>query len=187
MMIRPARPADLDLIVPLANRTFCGAAALLGPGPVGPAVATVGRTSLTVLLVNSFQGWNQYRPKPAPASSTAPTSQVSGLRTSRRITDPVLADPGTTSGRIRTETAMTMSESGQPLSVPERRTTDMEFSAVRTTGIYCRPGCGARPRADNVQTFEMAAAAEAAGYRACLRCRPYRDGGAVPWAAPEFV
>lgn len=82
---------------------------------------------------------------------------------------------------------MTMSESGQPLSVPERRTRHMEFSAVRTTGIYCRPGCGARPRADNVQTFEMAAAAEAAGYRACLRCRPYRVGGAVPWAAPEFV
>ena len=82
---------------------------------------------------------------------------------------------------------MNMAESGQPLSVPERRTTDMEFSAVRTTGIYCRPGCGARPRADNVQTFEMAAAAEAAGYRACLRCRPYRVGGAVPWAAPEFV
>ena len=71
--------------------------------------------------------------------------------------------------------------------MPERRTRDMEFSAVRTTGIYCRPGCGARPRADNVQTFEMAAAAEAAGYRACLRCRPYRVGGAVPWAAPEFV
>ena len=63
----------------------------------------------------------------------------------------------------------------------------MEFSAVRTTGIYCRPGCGARPRADNVQTFEMAAAAEAAGFRACLRCRPYRVAGAVPWAAPEFV
>ena len=38
-----------------------------------------------------------------------------------------------------------------------------------------------------MQTFEMAAAAEAAGYRACLSCRPYRVGGSVPWAAPEFV
>jgi AraC family transcriptional regulator of adaptative response / DNA-3-methyladenine glycosylase II len=61
------------------------------------------------------------------------------------------------------------------------------FSAVRTTGIYCRPGCGARPRADNVRTFEMAAAAEAAGYRACLLCRPYRTAGSVPWEAPELV
>jgi AraC family transcriptional regulator of adaptative response / DNA-3-methyladenine glycosylase II len=63
----------------------------------------------------------------------------------------------------------------------------MTFSAVRTTGIYCRPGCGARARADNVETFEMAAAAEAAGYRACLRCRPYRVSGSVPWQAPELV
>jgi AraC family transcriptional regulator of adaptative response / DNA-3-methyladenine glycosylase II len=61
------------------------------------------------------------------------------------------------------------------------------FSAVQTTGIYCRPGCGARPRADNVRTFEMAAAAEAAGYRACLRCRPYRVAGSLPWQAPELV
>ncbi len=56
-----------------------------------------------------------------------------------------------------------------------------------TTGIYCRPGCGARPRAENVRTFESAAAAEAAGFRACLRCRPYRLAGSVPWTAPELV
>jgi AraC family transcriptional regulator of adaptative response / DNA-3-methyladenine glycosylase II len=61
------------------------------------------------------------------------------------------------------------------------------FSAVVTTGIYCRPGCGARPRAENVRTFELAAAAEAAGFRACLRCRPYRIIGEVPWDAPELV
>lgn len=61
------------------------------------------------------------------------------------------------------------------------------YSAVRTTGIYCRPGCGAKPRAENVSTFEQPAAAEAAGYRACLRCRPYRVAGTVPDAAPEIV
>ncbi|MGK5553362.1 AlkA N-terminal domain-containing protein [Actinomadura kijaniata] len=61
------------------------------------------------------------------------------------------------------------------------------YSAVRTTGIYCRPGCGARPRAENVRTFELAAAAEAAGYRACLRCRPYRVAGAVAGDTPELV
>lgn len=45
--------------------------------------------------------------------------------------------------------------------------------AVRTTGVYCRPGCASRrPRRDNVQFFEEPEAAEAAGYRACKRCRP---------------
>ena len=61
------------------------------------------------------------------------------------------------------------------------------YSAVVTTGIYCRPGCGAKPRADNVRTFDTAAAAEAAGFRACLRCRPYRIAGSLPWDSPELV
>ncbi|KAA2253821.1 DNA-3-methyladenine glycosylase 2 family protein [Solihabitans fulvus] len=61
------------------------------------------------------------------------------------------------------------------------------YSAVRTTGIYCRPGCGAKPLAENVRTFELAAAAEAAGYRACLRCRPYRVAGTAGDEAPELV
>jgi AraC family transcriptional regulator of adaptative response / DNA-3-methyladenine glycosylase II len=61
------------------------------------------------------------------------------------------------------------------------------FSAVVTTGIYCRPGCGASPLAENVRTFELAAAAEAAGYRACLRCRPYRIAEPASWNAPELV
>ena len=63
----------------------------------------------------------------------------------------------------------------------------MPFSAVTTTGIYCRPGCGARPRADHVRVYATASAAEAAGYRACLRCRPYREAGSTPWQAPELV
>ena len=47
------------------------------------------------------------------------------------------------------------------------------FLGVRTTGIYCRPGCPARvPRRENVIIFPSAAAAQQAGFRACLRCRP---------------
>jgi len=61
------------------------------------------------------------------------------------------------------------------------------YSAVVTTGVYCRPGCRAKPRAENVRTFELAAAAEAAGFRACLRCRPYRVAGPVGGDAPELV
>jgi AraC family transcriptional regulator of adaptative response / DNA-3-methyladenine glycosylase II len=60
-------------------------------------------------------------------------------------------------------------------------------SAVVTTGIYCRPGCSARPRSENVRTFPLAAAAEAAGYRACHRCRPYRSAESLTWTAPELV
>jgi O-6-methylguanine DNA methyltransferase len=46
-------------------------------------------------------------------------------------------------------------------------------AAVRSTGIYCRPSCRVRkPMARNVAFLPDAAAAEAAGYRACLRCHP---------------
>jgi AraC family transcriptional regulator of adaptative response/methylated-DNA-[protein]-cysteine methyltransferase len=48
---------------------------------------------------------------------------------------------------------------------------------VATTGVYCNPSCAARtPRAQNVSFHADCAAAEAAGFRACKRCRP-RDGG----------
>src|SRR5215471_15383755 len=46
------------------------------------------------------------------------------------------------------------------------------FVAVKTTGVYCRPICPARPKRENVEFFPDAALAEAAGYRPCLRCRP---------------
>lgn len=47
------------------------------------------------------------------------------------------------------------------------------FIGVRSTGIYCRPVCPARqPLSRNVRYYPSAAAAEAAGHRPCLRCRP---------------
>lgn len=47
------------------------------------------------------------------------------------------------------------------------------FGCVKTTGIYCRPVCPARtPKRENMIFVASAAAAEAAGFRACLRCRP---------------
>ena len=60
------------------------------------------------------------------------------------------------------------------------------FVGVTSTGIYCRPICPARtPKRANVRFFASAAAAEAAGFRACLRCRPevvarLRAPGAAP-------
>lgn len=45
--------------------------------------------------------------------------------------------------------------------------------AVRSTGVYCRPSCGARrPRRENVTFHASAAEAERAGFRPCKRCRP---------------
>src|SRR5450432_2017619 len=56
------------------------------------------------------------------------------------------------------------------------------FTAVRTTGIYCRPICPARtPLQRNVEFFRHAAAAEAAGYRSCRRCRPEAAPGSRAW------
>ena len=47
------------------------------------------------------------------------------------------------------------------------------FTGVRTTGIYCRPVCSAKtPRASSCVFFSSTAAAEANGFRPCLRCRP---------------
>src|SRR3569623_1104973 len=49
--------------------------------------------------------------------------------------------------------------------------------AVRTTGIYCKPSCPARhPKRDNVTFYRDGAEARAAGYRACLRCKPDEVG-----------
>jgi AraC family transcriptional regulator, regulatory protein of adaptative response / methylated-DNA-[protein]-cysteine methyltransferase len=46
------------------------------------------------------------------------------------------------------------------------------FYSVRTTGVYCRPSCGARPaRPENVTFHDTAAAAERAGFRPCKRCK----------------
>ncbi|WP_433713855.1 helix-turn-helix domain-containing protein [Nocardia sp. CA-084685] len=60
------------------------------------------------------------------------------------------------------------------------------FQGVVTTGIYCLPPCPGRPRAENVITFSSAAGAEAAGFRACHRCRPYR-GDRKPASASQLV
>ena len=63
------------------------------------------------------------------------------------------------------------------------------YTAVKTTGIYCRPICPApTPRTGNVTYFSTASAAAAAGFRPCLRCRPERAPGAsVHRARSELV
>jgi AraC family transcriptional regulator of adaptative response / DNA-3-methyladenine glycosylase II len=55
------------------------------------------------------------------------------------------------------------------------------FVGVKTTGVYCRPICPARPLRKNVEFFATALAAEKAGYRPCLRCRPEGAPGSPLW------
>ena len=57
------------------------------------------------------------------------------------------------------------------------------FVCVTTTGIYCRPVCPARvPKRANCRFVASAAAAEEAGFRSCLRCRPETAPGTPAWA-----
>jgi AraC family transcriptional regulator of adaptative response / DNA-3-methyladenine glycosylase II len=56
------------------------------------------------------------------------------------------------------------------------------FTGVRTTGIYCRPSCPAvPPKPRNIRFYPSAAAAQAAGFRACKRCRPDASPGSPEW------
>ena len=55
------------------------------------------------------------------------------------------------------------------------------YTAVRTTGIYCRPSCPASPLRRNVAFYPSAAAAQRAGFRACKRCRPDASPGSPEW------
>ncbi len=56
------------------------------------------------------------------------------------------------------------------------------FVAVRTTGVYCRPICPARPpKLENIVFMPSAAAAQEAGFRPCLRCRPEASPDLAAW------
>ena len=62
------------------------------------------------------------------------------------------------------------------------------FTAVLTTRIYCRPVCPARaPKASNVVYYPSAAAAQAQGFRPCLRCRPELAPGNQLWLQGEHL
>lgn len=64
----------------------------------------------------------------------------------------------------------------------DRRFDGVFYTAVHTTGIYCRPSCPARtPAYRNVSFHPTAAAAQAAGFRACKRCLPDATPGSPEW------
>jgi AraC family transcriptional regulator of adaptative response / DNA-3-methyladenine glycosylase II len=70
----------------------------------------------------------------------------------------------------------------------DRRYDGVFYTAVRTTGIYCRPSCPARtPARGNVTFHPTAASAQLAGYRACKRCLPDATPGSPDWDVAASV
>lgn len=62
------------------------------------------------------------------------------------------------------------------------------FIGVTTTRVYCRPVCPVpAPRDEHVRYFPTAAAAEAAGFRPCLRCRPEASPGTPAWSGTSAI
>src|SRR5258705_13999049 len=55
------------------------------------------------------------------------------------------------------------------------------FVGVKTTGVYCRPICPAKPKRENVEFFASALLAGKKGYRPCLRCRPEAAPQSPAW------
>jgi AraC family transcriptional regulator of adaptative response / DNA-3-methyladenine glycosylase II len=70
----------------------------------------------------------------------------------------------------------------QAVASKDARFDGVFFTAVTSTGIYCRPSCPAiTPKQQNVRFFKTAAAAQEAGFRACKRCRPDASPGSPEW------
>ncbi len=61
------------------------------------------------------------------------------------------------------------------------------FVGVKTTGIYCRPICPAKPKRENVEFYKSATAAERAGFRPCLRCRPESAPLSPAWIGTSAI
>src|SRR3984885_15408212 len=99
---------------------------------------------------------------------------------------------GTTMSHSRYREAAPVTETGSMHEDRERclravRSKDARFdgwffTAVRTTGIYCRPSCPVvPPKPENMRFYPSAAAAQQAGFRACKRCRPDASPGSPQW------
>jgi AraC family transcriptional regulator of adaptative response/methylated-DNA-[protein]-cysteine methyltransferase len=87
--------------------------------------------------------------------------------------------------RNETRAAATVSDPRWAAVATRDRAADGSFYySVRTTGIYCRPSCGARtPKPENVAFHRTAADAERAGFRPCKRCKPGAPAAAQQHAA----
>ena len=78
--------------------------------------------------------------------------------------------------------SLTFDERYRAIDARDARFDGQFVTAVRSTGIYCRPSCPARtPKPENVTFYPTSAAAHEAGYRACKRCLPEAAPGSPAW------
>lgn len=75
----------------------------------------------------------------------------------------------------------------QAMQTRDHRFDGKFFVGVKTTGIYCRPICPAKPKKENVEFFKNHLEAEKAGYRPCLRCRPESAPQSPAWIGKSAV
>lgn len=124
-----------------------------------------------------------YRERPGPHSGADPHTAVSENRQCR------LAEPGTlaimsttTPPRDPVADDVVFDERYRAISARDARFDGQFFTAVLSTGIYCRPSCPARtPKPQNVRFYSTSAAAHEAGFRACKRCLPEATPGTPEW------
>ncbi len=106
---------------------------------------------------------------------------MSGFRQTRPAPDAMTAS-------VDTDRELDAARCYRALETRDRRFDGRFFTGVKTTGIYCRPICPApTPKLRNVVFFACAAAAEDAGFRPCLRCRPETAPGTPAWSGSSAV
>jgi AraC family transcriptional regulator, regulatory protein of adaptative response / DNA-3-methyladenine glycosylase II len=104
-----------------------------------------------------------------------PREQTIGAPTANAI-------PAATSNDHRTRDGEEFEARYRVLGSRDHRFDGCFFVAVTSTGIYCRPSCPAIvPKRRNVRFYPTAAAAQTAGFRACLRCHPHAAPGSPEW------
>ncbi|GAA3596377.1 DNA-3-methyladenine glycosylase 2 family protein [Klugiella xanthotipulae] len=90
--------------------------------------------------------------------------------------------PAPPEGGRRSQGDALFAERYRAISARDERFDGQFYTAVSSTGIYCRPSCPARtPRERNVTFYLTSAAAQGAGYRACKRCLPEAVPGSPEW------
>jgi methylphosphotriester-DNA--protein-cysteine methyltransferase len=88
---------------------------------------------------------------------------------------------------MKTETTNQAKINDWRWQIVQSKITDFDglfFTAVRSTGIYCKPSCRSRlPKRENITFYPTQVEAERAGFRACLRCKPNLENTISPTAA----
>jgi AraC family transcriptional regulator of adaptative response / DNA-3-methyladenine glycosylase II len=79
-------------------------------------------------------------------------------------------------GRMASTPSLTFDERYRAIDARDARFDGQFVTAVRSTGIYCRPSCPARTPSPRTSFYPTSAAAHEAGYRACKRCLPEAPG-----------